>query len=404
MNQLPVAQITDEQGKNVFVEIDTIRHRRRYQYVDSYVPSNSALGSAFAQGTNIDVFLTSPSITFLKNMWIQLTVANSDMSNTADLVNAPFLFNYIEIYVGGDRIYTVYPEQMWQYLGLYRVEETALLAGLANWDPATYESSTNGIIAANSSATYYIEFQSVFSQLNIPMTFLNNSVRLRFGCSNNILTSTSVVTNVNSISLNQLQVFTSGDRIEALAYGRLDNQLRSGIHRWTGYQPDQYTSNLGTLASGAQFSVPLASTYGYMAGATFYIRNSAGTNENRYQMDNMSLYKLNNITLYNASGVAYQVQGNPDPLLRLALAKDYTPSEFWLTFFNYSYKFSDVLLDSILNGRLDDVFMSNNWRFVATAPAIASTNAELVMITWKRVICELDPRGAFRFAVATEAN
>lgn len=398
LNQLPVAEVTNEAGQTRFVEIEYIHKRNKNVFIDQFSSANSSLGSVFQQNANVDVYLISPSITFAKNIYVQVQVTNNSASSV-DLVNAPFLFNYIQVYVGSTTLYQVYPESMFAYYGCYRVEETGLLAAQQNFDPVTYESSVQGIIAAGQTATYLIEIPNVFTQANIPLTFLNNSVRLQFNFSSNILTSTSVENDPSNVVLNQLQVFLTGDRIEASAYGRLEAQLRSGIHRWTAYESDFFVQSLGALANNSTASTTLGSMYGKMALFQFFLRQASAIGEARYQMNNLSLYKLANITLYDQSGAPWQQPSSPEALLRLAVSRDYSPSLFWTVFPQYQFLFSDVKLLSLLEGKISSKFVSNNWRLQFQTPASAGTNCEVVVLSWKQVAIEVDPRGNLTYIV-----
>ena len=118
-------------------------------------PFLGSLSGIFQQSAYVDFELREPSITFLQKMILEMTIANGNVA-AATLINALWLIDRVELYIGSNQITTYYAENSWyQRYCQMDSEKTALNAATSNFTAATYD--TAGIIS-NSGIKFFLGF------------------------------------------------------------------------------------------------------------------------------------------------------------------------------------------------------------------------------------------------------
>lgn len=417
-------------------------HKHSVTSMDSW-PSQSGLGAIWGSNAAvISVLLQSPTVSFLKSLILEVDILNSHATDAATLVNPYFLFNQIQLYISSQQVTTIFPENLFEQLGEYSLEKATLLGAATNWaalrqtnntftvagttaaganpvavtGTATGNTSgtpywvTSATITAGATQKLYIPLDTLLNQVgfgNLPITHMNAPIQLRFLCNSNVLQSDSTLTDNNSLSCTNFQIYGIGEKLSPENYNAVSAMIQeAGQLTFYGYAPDRYIQTFSGISSSSTIQANLSSLDGTYNTLDFFLRVAGSKAEMQYQYDlssggvtantGPSAMALENVSLLNASGIPVWQSGLDDKILRLAAPSCYSNSIFWDQFRFYRFNFCDDPADSQENGtNCGNIYINNSWRLSCQPTSIPSgtVTVELVCLGRRKMALTLDSRG-----------
>lgn len=359
------------------------------------VATQDGTGPLFANNGNIQFDLRGLSVCFAKRVLIELNIHNNHATAAATLINAPFLFNQIQLYCNGgsNSVCNLYPEEQWfAHLPLLDQEKTTEQAALQNWnygDPATYASwyTSEGVtIAAGTASKVYIELDCVLNQCRIPLReSVANYWRVQPYFTSSPLTRNSAMTIVSDLSITSAFLYVLGEEISSRSEQQLITQMRSGRHAFHNYTGIRAVLPLGPMASGTQIQQTMTAFNGQYSSLIGFIRAQNATQEERYQFNHTTpstpiMYAQDNLAILDGSGGPIWINNVPEKIVRLAIARYYSDSTFASTFRAYPFHTTDFPTDSFEKGLICHRPVQSNWSWQSTLTSTAGANCELVII------------------------
>ena len=363
-------------------------------------PFLGSLSGVFQQSAYLDFEMREPSITFCKKMILEMTIANANVA-AATLINALWLIERVELYIGSNLITTYYAENNWyQRYCQMDSEKTALNAATSNFTAATYDTAGN-TIGAGSSATYQIPISTILDQQPIPLPFIRPEyfrIRVYFRSGTAIFDSGSAHTTTSDITMSNLGLYCIGKKVSGQSYLDLAKSLETE-HLYHAWIPERQEFGLGATATAAFINETLTSFNGRYCRLCCFIRAQNATQESLYQIDNTALYALDNLTLLDSNRNPYMQQQMSEGIIRYQIPVSLKYNSTFLTVFPaYFWNFSAGPVEATTMGSIRDgsKLMNGNWQFQAITQASAGNNLNLVVLGERYLTCSVK-NGRFYF-------
>lgn len=390
------------------------------------ISTSSTLGGLFNGGQNIIFDIRSLSICYIKKIVLELTITNTHATSNAVLVNAPFLFQYMTLYAGGNSVFNYDADSQWfAYLPTLDIPKTTLRSELENWDATTYSSATgagttgNGLIAAGATQKIYVEINCLLNTAEVPVAGGLTNVepwRCQFYLTGAPFVSTSPLQTTANLQMTNAQMFVFGEEVSPRALARLDQELKSSTHTWQTHTPLRQVLNLGTInlsAGTTTINQSLTGFDGTFSSITAFLRAANAQGEQLYQYDyttgspstvpaaSPAEWLMNNLSIQDSSGAPIYVSQIPDKVLRLAPGRLLRDSLFPTVFSTYEFDFSMMPDAAVASGRaVADVRVRTNWSFFANplsgATGQTAVNTEIVFIAQRLTMIDLLPTGRWQ--------
>lgn len=379
--------------------------------IDVRIPSQNALSPGFPSGQLCVFDWKGMDITYVKKVRCQVQILNSDPTLAATLVPAPFLFQSWTIFANeGNGSLQLYPDTDW-FVNLQGLDpcRTACRAQAEGWNYTTGlatndYTSVGQTIAAGATATYWIELNTFINQSGLPVhRDVCKPFRFEGLMCTNPLISTSAMTNTAHLSVTNVVMYVTGEKLHDGALKKLKAKLATGIHQYSASVPWRTSIGLNALASGAQFTASLSTLDGHFSSIIMLLRQQSASSSNRpeqqYQYDHTAPYspskfQLDQIALLGDGGVSwYNTQTLTDVQARILRDRDFMDSFFPLNFRAYDLLLNSHPIETEQMGRPGWVKITRNWQIQAIPIATGGLDCEMVLIGMRRAEIDLCPDG-----------
>jgi hypothetical protein len=386
-------------GRTHRVPLHQVSHNPGHHWVDSAVALGTQ-GTIFTNSTHLDFNLQSPSITYAQSIDLMFTITNTNGSTACTLVDAPFLFQFIEVYSGDQLLETVYPEHIQAAWRGYSTEKLTKMAAAQNWSATDLRTAVggDGTLAASGVATYIMNIPCCYTRCPIPISLMKGSLRFRIylATGTTIFMTGSVHSNTTEISVSDMQLYIYGNKLSEEAVDRIRQERDETGFTSAYYNPQrQVLSGLNSLAKGKQISQTLTSLTGFYSVLVFFLRDNSASRDKRYQgaLSGQGVYLLDDLALLDSNGQSYYPQQISEKYNRYVLESCDFTGLFNTLFAWYPWNFSITPEASLENGIPNSVYLDGSWRFQGTTVATASGNFELVSLGWRLSNIVMDRAG-----------
>lgn len=410
---LPVSVIQTPMGKRHVPRSDIPRDSAKTSI--NTIQAQGSLSGLIQNGSSIDFYLQNLGVDVIdpSGTIIQLQITNGGAS-AATFIPAYLWFQSIQVMInGGQVLYTIYPENMMTDLMYLDAEKTQMVADMQNWVPGTYSSEilapavapsasrpTGVTLAAGASRTFYIPLSTILDQTQFPISC---STPWRFRCffATDILATTSALAATTLLQVTQAQMFVIGKEYSSQAKQVLVNQIKSGVHAFSGYVSEEQTILIssGAVSANTTTNQTLSNCNGRYSQIHCFLRQASAANELRNQQNYTtsavpSLYACDQITLYDSAGVPYYNVNLDNKLLKFATGLSKFDSNFYNVFEVYTFCFGESPQDSHDEGARGDVYVNNQWHVQLRNLNALASGCELCVVGQKLVVIELSPSGS----------